>query len=212
MKDYISINKETFDLLAEEYNTRWKDDLIHELNVLEPFIKRLKKIYHLQIKILDVGCGAGLESFIFSQNGFFVRGVDISPKMAAHAQQNVPSASITTGDFMQEEFKEKFSGVCMASFLHLYPKKDVPPILNKAKSLLLPSGLLFVSTTRSKFSQEGYFEKEDYIKRLKRFRKFWTREELLEILEQNGFKILTAYDDYNRKRKKEWLNVIAQKC
>src|SRR5215469_4969958 len=45
-------------------------------------------------KILEVGCGAGVDANFFAQNGRLVVATDISPKMIQQAQQEYPHQNI----------------------------------------------------------------------------------------------------------------------
>lgn len=158
---------------------------------------------------MDVGCGVGLDSYILTEQGFQVNGVDIAERMVEYARQNVPRASFEEADFFTYS-NGQFHGIVMDAFLHLFPKADIPIVLSKAKSLLVPRGYGLVSTTKSEKSVEGYFKKEDYHERVKRFRKFWTEQELRETLEQNGLRIVDFYTDHEQAFNKIWMNALFQ--
>ena len=98
----------------------------------------------------------------------------------------------------------------MDAFIHLFPKKEVPVVLEKVKSLLLPNGFGLICTTQNEHPSEGYFKKVDYNNSVKRFRKFWTKQELLDIIEQTGLKVVDLYLDVDPTFPKTWMNAIFQ--
>ncbi|MBI2110465.1 class I SAM-dependent methyltransferase [Candidatus Woesearchaeota archaeon] len=136
-------------------------------------------------------------------------GIDIAEGMIEYARKNAPKASFEEADFFTYS-NGLFHGIVMDAFLHLFPKEDIPIVLSKAKSLLVPRGYGLVCTTKNEESTEGYFEKEDYHGKVKRFRKFWTEQELIETLEQNGLRIIDLYTDYEKAFNKLWMNALFQ--
>jgi len=190
-------------LLADQYNEKWRNYLGHQEQVLAPFEQRLRN----GASLLDVGCGVGLDSYILSEHGFSITGIDVAEKMIFYAKQNAPKASFQNISFFS--YKDKFvEGIVMDAFLHLFPKKEVPSILSHVRSLLLPGGYGFISTTQSKESYEGYYEKEDYKSKYIRFRAHWMEDELKETLEENHLKIVDSYTDTFQH--KEWMNIVFQ--
>ncbi len=210
MKDYVKTNKEAFESLASQYNERWRLYLEHQEQVLKPLIERLQTAFDGKIKVLDVGCGVGLDLFLLDQYGFQVYGLDISSRMGGPARKNVPRAEVFEADFQNEPITGQYHGIVMDAFLHLFPKRDVPEILSKAKTLLMSGGYGLICTTKNETSKEGYFEKDDYIGSVKRFRTFWNEEELREILEQNDLDVVDFYTDTEKHFDKVWMNVIFQ--
>src|SRR3989344_1361245 len=148
MRDYIETNKSAFNRLAHEYNKRWRKYLGHQETVLSPFEKKLKQDFEAPIRVLDVGCGAGLDSYILTEHDFQVCGIDIAEKMVEYARQNAPRGSFEETDFFTYS-NGQFHGIVIDAFLHLFPKADVPLVLNKAKSLLVPGGYGLVCTTKN---------------------------------------------------------------
>ena len=207
----MPIHQNTYDSLAQEYNSRWRSYIPHQKEVLRPFKEKLKEEFNEEIKILDVGCGVGLDLYLLDKEGFETYGMDISKEMIKHAQINVPNGNFKVSNFLNENMETKFNGVIMDAFIHLFPKEEVPEILKKLKSILNSRGYAYISTTKSNESKEGFIQKEDYKEKLQRFRKFWTREEMIEMIEKNGFKIISFYEDYQPEYGKQWMNAIVQK-
>ncbi len=92
------------------------------------------------MKVLEVGCGTGLFTELFSKTGCHILAVDISPELLSKAKErNIPPESVT---FLQMPFEESsamgpFDAVIGSSILH---HLDVDPALKKIYSLLGPGG------------------------------------------------------------------------
>ena len=209
MRDYTETNKSAFNRLAHEYNERWRKYLGHQETVLSLFEEKLRQGFEAPIRVLDVGCGVGLDSHILTEHGFQIYGIDIAEKMIEYAKQNVPRAIFEESNFFTY-LNGQFQGIVMDAFLHLFPKEEVQTILGKAKSLLVSGGYGLICTTKNDESVEGYFEKEDYNGRVKRFRKHWTEQELKDTLKQNGLRIVDFYIDHEQAFNKIWMNALFQ--
>ena len=146
-----------YNLLADEYNEKWKSYLRHQEQVLAPFEQRLRQKFQKPISVLDIGCGVGLDSYILSEHGFSVTGIDIAEKMISYACQNAPLADFSCVSFWDYQGRMA-EGLVIDAFLHLFPKVQVPNILSKVRSLLVSGGYGFISTTKSLEPSEGYFE------------------------------------------------------
>ncbi|MFZ5392087.1 MAG: class I SAM-dependent methyltransferase [Patescibacteria group bacterium] len=208
MKELNIIHKQTYDSLASEYNQRWKSYLIHQREVMLPFIEQMKRDFNGKIRVLDVGCGVGLNLFILDDNGFNVTGLDLSSEMAKYAKQNVLGANVLTGDFLEYDFYEKYNGVVMDLFIHLFPLDIVTKILLKLKQIIVSGGYAFISTTLHQKGEEGWYEKKDYCGCQKRYRRFYTREDFLKLFEADGVEVVQIYEDMNKVNNKHFINAI----
>lgn len=211
MKDYISINKKAYDKLAKEYQTRMKRYVKSDHVITTPFIDYLKKVFP-KVKVLELGPGSGLNLSFFEKERFSTWAIDISKNIIQVSKKNSPKTTYMLGDFLEYNFKElRFEGIFAKAFIHLFPTKDALKVFEKIKKLLVSDGLLFLATTIHPKPEEGYFEKEDYEAKLKRFRKKWTEKELIETLRKMGFKII--HKDYHRPRNenKVWINILLKK-
>ncbi len=206
MKPYVRRNQAAFDALASAYQLRWRTFLGHQETVLRPFEDALRARFERPIRVLDLGCGVGLDAHILFRHGFSLTGLDVSRKMIRFARRNVPRAKFVCGDFLTHRFSSRFHGVVMDASLHLFPKRDVHFVLEKTRQSLLPGGVGIVCTTKSAVSREGYSAKSDYPGSPKRFRKHWTRAELIRTLARHGFVIGKVFTD--RFAGKAWLNVV----
>ena len=199
-------------MLAEEYRLRVSEDRDKDKLLLKPFFDYLKQNFVEPIRVLDFGCGNGLNLNMFVENNFISVGVDISEAMTAIAREVSPKSIILTQDFLNCSFEtETFEGVLSKASIHLFKKEDAIFALDKIFSLLVPNGMLFIATTASDNSNEGLYHKRDYKTKSMRFRKFWRPEELEEVILQVGFKIHEKFRNYETDRNKNWFNILAIK-
>ncbi len=209
MKDQLSeiqkTNKSVYDELASEYESR--SETLREVTAyaVSLFSKYLKGK-----DILETGCAVGTAVNIMEEMGFSVTGIDISPEMIKWAKKRSPESNLIVGDFLQYKFGKQFDGIFSFAFIHLFPKKIAEIVLKRMYKLLKPGGVIYIGTSKSKTASEGWEEKVDYKKPLKRFRKHWTQREMEKSFISNGFKILEKYiieDPYQ----KVWMDFVLQK-
>jgi SAM-dependent methyltransferase len=75
-----------FKIYAKYYNLLYNDkDYLSEVEYIDGLIKKNSINFHG--KILDLGCGTGKHANLFTQKGYNVHGVDISPQMVSEAKE-----------------------------------------------------------------------------------------------------------------------------
>ncbi|MBU0907317.1 MAG: class I SAM-dependent methyltransferase, partial [Nanoarchaeota archaeon] len=206
----FELNKETYDSLAGEYQKRWKSYYEHQTEVLSHFVREIKsKNNAKEIKILDVGCGVGLDSAIMSDHGFKAEGIDFSSEMIKFARINVPGGKFVHTNLFDYDPGSKYKGVILDAFIHLFPKNHLQAVFNKIKDLTEEEGILYISTTLHDNPSEGFILKGDYENKKARFRKEWTKEEFLTELHKLGLQLIKYYEDKEDVYKKHWMNVLA---
>ena len=193
MKDDLSqLHKETYNMVADEYEDR--------VEILRPItegaLKPFTDLLHKGDRILDVGCAVGYTVEIMQKSGMVVDGIDIAPKMIEYAQRRNPDSTFIIGDFLDVEYLEAaYDGVLMYAFLHLFPKDIAMECLDKAIIITKPGGLIFTGTTKSDEASEGFEIKHDYKKEVKRYRKRWTQPEIEAAFSSRQLEIV----DYEEK-------------
>ncbi|OGY79478.1 MAG: hypothetical protein A2550_04200, partial [Candidatus Jacksonbacteria bacterium RIFOXYD2_FULL_43_21] len=143
-------------------------------------INEFFKAVPARAKVLDLGCGPGIQAGELLKRGYQVTGIDFSEEMIKRARGNVPGARFKVVDILQLDFPPvSFDAVwAKASLLHL-PKKSLLSVLAKIATILKPGGWLFINV------KEGDGEtiiEEDYLglKDLKRFFALYQAEEFKE--------------------------------
>lgn len=173
-------------------------------------IQRLAGLMQGIGRVLDVGCGIGLNLLAFYNAGFDATGVDISAQMVSFARRRVPNATICTGDVRKMRFSAPFDVITADAFLHLFPMADAASLLKMLVGLVCPNGIVSASTTISTSPAEGFMPKADYKAGPVRFRSRWTEPGFLSIFENAG---LTVVDSYRvtGEHGKVWLVVSGSK-
>ncbi len=133
-----------FDVIAEHYDS-WYDDpigKIYDLQEKHAIEKALPGEADGQT-LLEVGCGTGHWSAWFSERGYRVTGIDISPSMVRCAEsKKIPRARFIVGDFLDIEIQETFD--IAAAITSLEFVGDHIKVIEKMHSYLRPGGLLLV--------------------------------------------------------------------
>lgn len=206
LKEINKVNQMTYDKLSDEYENRTSKLTNITKHVIDLFSMYLSSGKN----VLETGCAVGLAMKIMTEKGLNVTGIDISEKMVKFSKLRNPKSKIIVGDFLKYKFDYRYDGIFSFAFIHLFPKETAMKVLRKMFNLLKNGGVLYLGTSKSKISYEGWETKADYNLKLNRYRKHWTETELKSALEEIGFKIIHKYiliDPY----KKIWMDFVAKK-
>lgn len=156
-------------------------------------------------KIMDLGCGSGVASLYFIQNGFDALPVDGCREMC-EAATKLTGRQARNILFDELDYENEFDGIWACSSLLHVPKMEMPKILTLIKYALKEGGILYASYK--------YGEKE----RKKNGRSFsdYTEETLKALVyEVGGLQILDLWvtnDARPQKANEKWVNVICKKA
>jgi len=143
-------------------------------------------------KVIDVGCGSGRDSILFTEAGYDYVGIDISDEMLAEARQLVPTANFIKGNAYSLDFPSRsFDGFwAAASLLHI-PKINASLVLQEIKRVVRSGGIGFIAM------KEGEGEKmvRGSIDGDERFFSFYGETEFLNLLRGNGFEVIEHLRD-----------------
>lgn len=211
MKDYIKINEKVYDALSGEYKKKIEKYRFSDEQVLKPFIDCLIQRVE-KPKFLELGPGSGLALYFFKEAGFETTAIDVSSKIIEVARETSPTTHFIHSDFLSHDFGSlKYDGIFAKAFIHLFPKPDAIKVLNKIHSLLSDKGIAFIGTTVHDKPSEGFFEKEDYELKLKRYRKKWTEKELTDAVKSCDFNIISTQKNSEEDLKKIWIGLILER-
>lgn len=210
-KEYIEINKNAYELLANEYDTRnYEVGYDFWNNIYDDLNLRNKK----NIEILEIGPGHGRNVKIFKQynNELKITVLEISENMCNIIRKDNPDIQIINDNILDYNFENrKFDVIQMIAVIHLFPIEDAKRVLKIIREALKEDGYLIIGTTINDKDMEGYYEKEDYNIRVKRFRHKYTKESYEKLLNECGFEIYKPYFVNENDRNKLWYDAVCKK-
>ncbi|MCI7553825.1 MAG: class I SAM-dependent methyltransferase [Tenericutes bacterium] len=205
-KDYIEINKASYDIVAEEYKTKYKnnDGANKFYDILQEFV--LNKKNDDFSKMLEIGPGVGTLLKIFEEKGFRTTAVELSENMASLACENSSNSVIINNNILEINFMPKqFDFILAMAVIHNFPEEDLIKLLDKIKVWLKDDGFFILDTTNNQVTETGFFEKEDYNNNVVRYRRKWKKEDLESFMEKQGFYIQDSVVYKDSTSNKEWL-------
>ena len=179
---YNEINPEQYELRYMKYpRERYLRDHWY------PLIKEAITKYCKDKKVLDLGCGTGFWTEIIANYGNVI-GLDISKTMLKYAKNKRPSLKFMLADAHSLPF-ESNSFDCVVS-IGLFEYVDRKLVMKEISRILKPNGICIIQCP-NKYSAMRVFVKIIY-KVLKRdyFAKEPSYREMINLFEQNGFKII----------------------
>ncbi len=157
-------------------------------------------------RVLDVGCGPGIETAHFMEKGLKVVGIDKSIGMLEQAMKRVPEGDFRKMDMLDLDFpNNSFDGIwCCASLLHL--KKAVAGrAIDEFRRVTRRDGIVFISVKEGK--EEAV---KDYLNGTRRFFANYTAGELEAIVSANGLRTIRSYRNTSDPDGDIWLSVFAR--
>lgn len=205
-KNYIEINRTSYDIVAEEYKEKYKNNSGANkfYEILQEFV--LSKKNKDNPKMLEIGPGTGTLLKLFEEKNFRTTAVELSKNMASLACEASNNSVIINGNILDINFMPKqFDFILAMAVIHNFPENDLIKLLDKIKLWLKDDGCFILDTTNNPITEAGFFEKEDYNNNVIRYRRKWKKEDLEMFMQQQGFIIhdSTIYKDATSN--KEWL-------
>lgn len=97
--------RQYWDLRADEFNDITRDQDRQERLELVSYLEE-RGALAAEHSVLDIGCGAGRFALEFARRTRRVTGIDISPRMIAHAEENFREAGLDKATFMVAPWQE----------------------------------------------------------------------------------------------------------
>ncbi|WP_353473710.1 class I SAM-dependent methyltransferase [Salipiger sp. H15] len=133
-------------------------------------------------RVLDLGCGPGLEAAHMARAGFVVEAMDAAPEMVALAAAR-PGVDAWQASFDELTAEHRYDGIWAAFSLLHAPRADMPRHLAAIARALKPGGRLGLTL------KEGQGEARD---RLGRFYSYYSEPELRHLLAGAGLSVTSV--------------------
>jgi len=184
--DYTHI-EETYDRGSRDYGDYFKTP--HQF--IEPERQQFIQQLSARSKILDCGCGPGMDAEKFSQLGYNVTAIDLSERFVSLTKERVQTATVKKMDMRHLEFPQASFDGLWASFSLLHIRaSDIEQTLSGFRIVLRPHGLLFAAVHRGpktewvKTTISG-MERDTYVQE-------WVQTEIEDVFRSSGFTILVS--------------------
>lgn len=158
-------------------------------------VKSLVKLLPKNGKVLDLGCGMGMNSVFLAEYGFDVVCADKDKENIDYIKKNYPQISAINKNILGFNFpKEEYDLVLAFNVLNFFKLENVKRIINNIIKSLKKDGLLCLQTFSVNDSSYNKFleiaEKKGgkntfYSKKTQNFTHFFTKEELLGYFSDN---------------------------
>lgn len=198
-----------YNTVAQEYQDKFANDTVYNhsydllLKLMEPTHK----------KVLDAACGFGkITHYLLNHNSkLSVLGVDAAENMVTLAKQNKPNASFKVMDCREINSLQQGFDVIIFGFCFPYlTKEDVLKLIKDVATMLLPNGLLYISTMIGNYEKDSRVTSSSDGKN-SMFIHYHEPTYLIEALEAQEFKILENYTKLYQEGGDTDLFLIAKK-
>ena len=142
-------------------------------------------------KVLDCGCGPGMDTERFVQVGYTVTGIDLSDRFVELTKKRVPLAGVRKMDMRHLEFpQDTFDGLWSSfSLLHIRAS-EIDSTLSGFRSVLKSGGVFFAALHRGpqtawvKTTISG-MERDTYVQE-------WTQNDIETVVRASGFTLISS--------------------
>lgn len=184
---------------------------VHIWNVLSD-LELVKKFSPLSCKILDFGCGIGIQSYLLAIMGYEVTGLEtVFDKSIDGFLKKKAKSYIESRDknmtFVWDKIKTKlptirfetyngrdipypndtFDAVFSYAVIEHIPKEDVPRIIGEINRILRPGGVFYIFQLPQIYSYTEFIARQFNIESHKFL---WKFSEIINILTKSGFEII----------------------
>jgi cyclopropane fatty-acyl-phospholipid synthase-like methyltransferase len=192
----------------DEISLKYLEAFPNPSEYIDSFLKLIPK----NGRILDFGCGVGVDCNYIHSKGYNVEGIDISKGMLKIAKRNHQKILFHLKDIRDIEGEKLYDGIVASCSLIHISKKEVPLILRKFNSLLKERGAIYLALQEG-FSQELFVD-EPFKPDDKLFLNIFSLSEIKRLLNSENFSVIEHH--LREAKSKEELNynklfIIARK-
>lgn len=187
MMTNFDVSVQHFDEFAAEYAQRF-------MNV-ESYSASIDRFCNLirtdQPKILELGCGPGnvtkLLKIRFPEAQ--ITAIDLAPRMIEIARENLPEVDFRVMDVRTiSSIQEKFDAIMCSFCLPFLSKADTDQLIADCAGLLLPEGVVYISTMEGDESKAG-FEATSFTGAAEIYFNYHNQADLQHVFAECGFEI-----------------------
>jgi ubiquinone/menaquinone biosynthesis C-methylase UbiE len=196
--DVTEVTRNTYDAIAAGYSQKIKDLVAdswvgkYEQVLLDKFVGLIPAAGEEKLRVLDIGCGYGKDTFYLSQQkGISAVGLDYSAGMLAEAQKAFPGINFVQMDMRSLLYPDNsFAGVWANGCIYHIPRKDIRLVLAEVKRVLKSSGVFsfnFKLGNGEKMEQnpKSYGGKP-------RFYSYYETEEMKALIVESGLRMIES--------------------
>jgi ubiquinone/menaquinone biosynthesis C-methylase UbiE len=196
--DVTEVTRNTYDAIAAGYSQKIKDLVEdswigkYERALLDKFIGLIPAAEEDKLKVLDIGCGYGKDTFYLSrQKGITAVGLDYSQGMLAEAQEAFPGIDFVQMDMRSLLFPgNSFGGVWANGCIYHIPKKDIKLVLAEVRRVLKSSGVFLFNfklgnVEKMEQNPKSYGGKP-------RFYSYYETEEMKVLITESGLRMIES--------------------
>lgn len=181
----LELSKKRVFVIYNKIATKYNKTFSNRSNYLDDFLKYVPK----KGKILDIGCGVGVDSSYIKSKGYIPTGIDISKKMLEIAKKKNPQVDFRLGDMRKLNFKnDSYNGIIASYSLIHIPKNEVSGIISNLYKILKKGGIIYLGLQSGKSCE--IFIDEPFKHGESLFLNIMSLKEIKVILEKEGFKIV----------------------
>lgn len=171
---------------------------------MTPLYQRFLPLLPPAGRILDAGCGSGRDLRAFAKLGYRVTAFDASPALAALAE-TYAGQPVYRARFQDIAWRESFEGVwACASLLHISPA-ELPDVLRRLASALIPAGVLYASF------KYGRGEREHHGRRYTDMDEDALYTLLARVSALQPLDVWTTADQRSGRETERWLNALLRR-
>lgn len=206
-KDIINVNRNAYNQLASEFNSR-ESDLANYKQNLKAYVSWFVKESE---SVLEIGPGTGQLLQILENLGCRTTAIELSEKMCELVRKNSPKTVILNQDIFTVNFyTQQFDVICALALIHTIPSRETKNFMKKVKYWLKDGGIFIFDTVMYDESKEVFIDSGEH-KDVKKFRKQYTQIELEELIYSSGFKIEDLSLNYQENNSKVWMRYAYKK-
>lgn len=145
---------DTYQKRALDYQDRFM-----EMDIYYTSYDRFCELLEQDATVLDVGCGPGtISRYLLNKlPKLRLMGIDLAPKMVELAKANVPQAQFQLMDCRNIAcIGQSFDALICGFGLPYLSKEEAKQLIEDAAKLLIPNGILYISTMEGDYERSGY--------------------------------------------------------